>query len=380
VANSDSVLLVANYASNVGYAWWLMENFWVEVAEAAHSKGRRTFLAYPKIDLVPPTVSNAPITLVEQTVRPVGMCTVISGIKLIREHRVRSIYLTDWPAFSPLYAIWRLAGVRSIVMHDHTPGDRPRIGGLRGRFKAIAHRVGWFSCDSYVGVSDYIRQRLIDNWRVPPERALVVRNGIQPFSCRSTERSRIRSELGIPTDAVMVALVSRATYYKGWDFAVRCAAEIVRKHPRTNTRMVFCGDGNDLQAFRSLAIECGVAGLVHFLGRRDDVRSIICSADIAFHPSHGEAMSLATLEFMCAGLPVVVPDRPSVCGIIDSGLTGLTYRANDVSAAADAIVSLCFDRDLRATLGRNARAAMLERYQLTDTNDQFQKIVVPLLV
>lgn len=373
-----AVLLVANYPSDVGYAWWLMENFWAITARAMAVRGRSCFLAYPQINAIPSVIAEAPLTIEQCSLRPRSWRAVMAGLKFIRERSISSIYLTDWPFLSPVYLMWRLAGVRSIVLHDHTPGDRPALRGARAWVKRLLHGAGWFSCDAYVGVSDYIRQRFVDNGCIPAHKTLTVRNGIRAFDC-DCDRAAVRRELGIDEEAFMVVLVSRATYYKGWDFAVRCLARLQAQRPDLNVQMVFCGDGPDLDAFKALASTNGVSARSHFLGRRSDVRSILCAADVALHPSRGEALSLATLEFMCASLPVIVPDRPSVSGVIAQEKTGVVYRAEDVDAAAAAIAALATNRAQKEALGRAARQAMIESYQLDWTNADFAARVVPRL-
>lgn len=378
--SGSAVLLVANYPSDVGYAWWLMEAFWATIASDMAESGRKCLLAYPKINVVPQVVRQAPIEVMEWQVRPRTLGEALRGAVSMRKLGISSVYLTDWPGYSYVYLLWRLAGVRRIVLHDHTPGDRPAIHGPRAWFKSLIHWFRWLSCDSYVGVSDYIRRRFTENGRVPADRCFVVRNGIRTFACEGVDRTEIRTRLGVPASAVLVVLVSRATYYKGWDFAVKCAASLLAQ-VRTDEEVhfVFCGDGPDLDDFRRLAQSLAVSERCHFLGQRDDVREILCGADIAFHPSRGEALSLATLEFMCAGLPVVLPDRPSVSGVLHDGIDGVVYPAEQIVPAAQAIIELARDPEKRRRVGLAASHTVASNYRLEDTLRDIQQVVTARL-
>lgn len=378
MSKRGAVLLVANYPSDVGYAWWLMENFWALIAQEMHRQGRTCLLAYPKVNRVPKQIEQAPLQVLEIDIRPRSLLAALRGGIFLRRHGVGSVYLTDWPGLSWVYLLWRLTGVRTIVLHDHTPGDRPLVRGPRGWLKSLLHRLSVLSCTTYVGVSEYVQRRFSENWRVPPRRCLCVRNGITPFHCEVDDREAVRRSVGVPAGAVMVVLVSRATRYKGWDFAIECLARI-HAAGSCDLHFVFCGDGPNLQEFRQLAQQRGVAERAHFLGRRSDVRNILCAADFAFHPSRGEALSLATLEFMCSGLPVVVPDRPSVCAVIEHEVSGLIYKAEDTSAAVAALTALASDPARRATLGLQARQIALADYTLERTNERFRSAVVALL-
>ena len=53
-----SILCVANWDSNVGYAWWLMESFWVKIAEH-YGNEFNVFLAYPSITIIPEKIKNS---------------------------------------------------------------------------------------------------------------------------------------------------------------------------------------------------------------------------------------------------------------------------------------------------------------------------------
>jgi len=375
------VLLVANYESDVGYAWWLMENFWREIAVAADRRGVRSLLVYPLLRAVPAAVADAPVDLTEFrfSFRTIG--DVWAGLQLIRRCGVRSIYLTDWPYLHWAYALWRLLGVRHIVIHDHTPGDRPRLGGWRALVKRALHAPGVLSATAYIAVSPYIGRRLEENACVPARRCLVVTNGIEPFACDSAQHTAMRARLGVPDTAVLVVMVSRATFYKGLAFAVQCLAAVSRELPAGRQMVaVHCGDGPDRAALEEQAAREGVADRVRFLGRRSDVRDILCAADIAFHPSRGEAMSLSVLEFMCAGLAILTSDLPSVRTAIEPGATGLTYRAEDLESAAAQLRTLVEDASARAVLGAAARAACLEKYTLTATNVAFHTLALPAIL
>lgn len=377
---TDAVLLVANYESDVGYAWWLMENFWHVIAAAAAHDGRTCLLAYPRIGVVPETIRSSPLKVVEFRFSCRSWSDVWRGLALIRKHRIRSVYLTDWPYLHWGYLCWRLAGVRWIVLHDHTPGDRPAVAGMRGALKMGLHALRVFSATSYVAVSDYVGQRLQQNARVPASRCVVVTNGIRAFDCNGADRFAVRDRLGIPRESVLIVLVSRATYYKGLDFAVRCLSVVLQDESlRRRVYAVHCGDGPDLNAFGQTAEAAGIAENFRFLGLRRDVRDILCAADIAFHPSQGEAMSLAVLEFMCAGLAVLTSNRPSVCTAIDPGVSGITYEHGNVDDAVAKLRSLINDPALRLALGAGAAVSSRLRYTLETMNREFMEKVLPRL-
>ncbi len=376
--NRGSVLLVANYESDVGYAWWLMENFWSLIASAARAQGRTCLLAYPRIGEIPEIIRAAPLTSVELRIGRSPWSNVWRGLRFIRQHRVRSVYLSDWPNVHWVYLLWRLAGVRRIVVHMHAGTDRPPVRGIRALAKDALHRARLLSATLYVAPSHYMGTKLRDVARVPAARCTVVTNGIRLFSRDNARQAWTRQRLGVPEDAILIALVGRANFEKGLDFAIRCMARLL-EDPALRGRVfaVHCGDGPDLETLRQLARDANVQENFRFLGRRNDVRDILCAADIAFHPSRREAMALSVLEFLCAGLAVLTSDVPSVSTAVKPGVTGLTYPRENVEEAVAVLRRLIDDPALRRTLGSAAASACRAEYSLETMNRAFVAAVVP---
>lgn len=378
--DAGTVLLVANYESDVGYAWWLMENFWHVIANASAAQGRRCLLAYPRIGAIPELIRSSPIEPIEIGFSCGSWRDVRRGLRFIRARRVRSIYLSDWPHTHWIYLLWRLAGVKRIVLHMHSGGDAPPARGLRAALKDALHALRVLSATLYVAPSSYMGDRLLAAGRVPARRCQVVTNGVRVFDCDPSRRTDVRRRLGIPVDAVLIVLVSRVTYAKGVDFAIACLARLLQdERLRGRVFAVHCGDGPDLPAFEQMIRDAGIPESFRFLGRRDDVREILCAADIAMHPSRSEAMSLAILEFLCAGLAVITSDLPSVSTAIDRGVTGVTYRFGDLQDAVATLRSLVEDAPLRAALGTAAAASCREKYSLDAMNRAFRETVVPAI-
>lgn len=371
-------LMVANYSPDVGYAWWLMEHYWVLIAEFLASRGRRALLAYPARGAIPPHILAAPIDVVwlDYGSRSAAGWQALS--RTVAREGITSLYLTD-RAFSDLrYARLRGLGVQSIVVHDHTPGDRPPIRGMRGWLKARMHRFGPWSANYYVAVSEFVRRRMIDNARVPVERTVVVPNGVTAFQYVETDRAWAREQLGARDGDLVVGMVARANRIKGIEVGIQSARVVLAQEPRA--LFVFVGDGPDLDLFRRLAAEAGVGERFRFLGRRGDARRLMAGFDVGLHPSMSEVgYCLAILEMMNAGLPVIVPDRPSVSGATEPGVTGLWYPPDDVSACGSTILDLLQDSVRRQGLGRAAYLQSLTRYSLARADEAFLSSVANCL-
>lgn len=368
------VLLVGNYSPDAGFAWWLMENFWVQFTEVARARGFEPLLVYPHEGPIPESIREADIPTLTLRFPGRGPRELWRAVRLIRSRRVRCIYLTDRDFWRPAYGLLRAAGARVIVNHDHTPGDRPPIRGVGGLVKAVLRRFRPATCDLQICVSPLIRERAIHNARIPSGRVVVVQNGIEPVECDG-DRSYAHRAFGLPDDATICISAGRAHRYKRIDFMIEVARLCVVEHGLDDLFFLFCGDGPDMQRLQGLARDAGLEDRFLFGGYREDVPRLLCSADMAIHPSKGEAFSLAIVEYMSAGLPVVVPDLPSVSQAIQDGLTGLVYPDGHAEEAARGIIRLARDRAMRERLGKAASADARSRYSLESMNQRFRDVV-----
>jgi len=365
-----NVLLVANWESDVGYAWWLMESFWVAIAERYSSVGSRILLIYPVLNELPAAIEAAPLDVEERRFESSGFLETVRFLLLLRRRRIRNVYLSDSPHLRPLYLLMRLAGVRRIVIHDHTPGDREPTRGWRRTIKRLIREVPWIHADFFVAVTDFVRSRLIENANLPPDRCGVARNGIVPISANESDID-VRRTFGFPDDAVVVVTTGRANRYKGIDFIISLADRIVNQGGMTQVYFLYCGDGPHIGAFRRMSEALGLGPHFTFAGRRGDVRALLGDCDIAIQASHGEVgYSLSILEYMSAGLATLVPDRPSVSLATQHQVTGLVYPPGDLDAAAALIERLVDDPELRRALGERATEVVERRYRLDQTRHQ----------
>jgi glycosyltransferase involved in cell wall biosynthesis len=373
-AKSGVLLLVANYRPDVGYAWWLMENFWIQFAAVASKRGLTPVIAYPTHGTVPDNIQKAGIQTIVLPVPTRGWSGLFAALRFMVRHRVHTIYFTDRQFTSFHHVLYRVAGVRWILNHDHTPGDRPPVRGLKGFLKAVWRRLPLASCDLQICVSPLIRERAVHNARIPARKTAVVQNGIRPFD-HTMDPTYARTTFGLPDDSILVVTVGRAHPYKRIDFVIEAAACHIRRYPDSRAHFVYCGDGPDMPRLRALARQKGLEGRFIFAGNRSDVDKILCSSHIAVHAAQGEAFSLAVLEYMSAGLAVLVPDIPSVSQAVRHGVSGIIYRDGDSEGVAEELSRLIAEPARREALGGAARAEVIERYSFTQMNEAFTRLV-----
>ena len=371
-----NILLVANWDSNVGYAWWLMENFWSKIANEFTNKGYKCFLIYPSISTVPKTIQESPIQIIGHNYADFTLGGLSRLISIIRKNNIGYIYLTDKPETSVLYILFKLCGVKIIFIHDHTPGERTKVTGLKLHIKKLYKRFPFINADTFIAVTDYIRTRMLECSALPAKKCFVAKNGIIPIGRNPEFRYYCHDKFSLPRDSILIISTGRAHRYKRVDLLINAFAKIILENNLPNLYFIYCGEGPHLTDFKELASKLNVDNHFIFTGKRNDVKLLLQSCDIGVQASQGEVgYSLSILEYMSAGLATLVPDNPSVCQSIIDGYDGLYYESNDLSSLCIKLLNVIRDEELRNKLGKTATQSVESNYRLEHTNDNLIKIL-----
>jgi glycosyltransferase involved in cell wall biosynthesis len=220
-----------------------------------------------------------------------------------------------------------------------------------------------------------MRQRNIANGRIPASKCTVVQNGIQPVICDSKKNNGLRESLGVKSSSLLIVTTGRAHPYKRFDLIIQSANLLLKQEPNLDIVFLLIGDGPAMSNLQEMVSQLGIENSVRLLGFRSDVRDLLCISDIALHAALGEGFSLSIIEYMSAGLPVLVPDIPSVSQAITHDLTGLIYSKDNADDIASYIRMLAQDIDKRQAMSNAAKQEANTRYSLEACTNRFIHII-----
>jgi glycosyltransferase involved in cell wall biosynthesis len=192
---------------------------------------------------------------------------------------------------------------------------------------------------------------------ISPEKLVLISNGLDTgrFSESECTRDIVHKNLGLNSGNQGIVTVGNLIPYKGHADLIKALPAILKK--RSNVRLFLVGEDRGIQAeLEHLASSLGVWDRVHFLGRRDDVPSLLMAMDLYVMASHEEGSSNALLEAMAAGLPIVATDVGGNREALDDGNAGLLVPPRDPQALASAIERLLDDAVLRAQVATRAKS------------------------
>ncbi|MGZ8219136.1 glycosyltransferase family 4 protein [Methylomagnum sp.] len=193
----------------------------------------------------------------------------------------------------------------------------------------------------------------------------------------AAERRRVRAELGIPDDHLLVLTIGRYETVKGYDLFLD-ALDLLRRRPHWQ-RLAFAwvGSGTMDDVLRWIGWMLG-RGRVRLLGERGDIPALLDAADLLAHPARFEGMPLVILEAMAKGLPIIAS---GVSGIPEAlAETGLLLPAPDETAdfprqLAEAINALADDAERRHALGAAARERAFAHFTQARMIDDWNALI-----
>ena len=121
--------------------------------------------------------------------------------------------------------------------------------------------------------------------------------------------------------------------------------------------LTLVGTGDAERERRNQAARLGLTDRVHFAGYvpRGEIGAWYMAAHVFVLPSYNEGMSVATLEAMAAGLPIVSSRAPGQSELVIDGVNGFTCEWDDVAGLAAHLRRLAGDRPLARQMGAASR-------------------------
>lgn len=193
----------------------------------------------------------------------------------------------------------------------------------------IPERLTGCCVDLYVAVSDDVGRTHAELCRIPSGKMAVIRNGVDIdgiLAAIPVPRDRIGVE---PGDFVFV-FVGRLTEQKAPLDLVRAFAELPAAY-RTQSKLVFVGDGPLRSDLESKVVAAGLENEVRILGWQDDAIGIIKAANALVLTSRWEGLPNVVLESLAAGIPVIAADVDGVRDLVAAGHRISVFPAGEVS-------------------------------------------------
>jgi glycosyltransferase involved in cell wall biosynthesis len=235
------------------------------------------------------------------------------------------------------------------------------------------------ACSAVVAVSSSTRDALLALGS-GAESITLIRNGVDASRFSPGRSEELRAELLLQADELLVGAVGNIRAPKSYEVLLKAAALVLAQIPQCHFVIVGEGDEAAMQPLLRLRASLGIDERCHFLGFRRCTPALFRNFDVFVSSSRSEGLSLAFLEAMATGLPVVATRSGGPEEVIEPGQSGILVPIEDPAALAAGLQRTLEDTALRARLGAAARQTVVSSFSLESVLAQYAALYDKLLV
>lgn len=286
--------------------------------------------------------------------------------ELIRRERVALIHAHE---FSAIVCGWMLAKMAGVPLVATVHGKNYFWEKWRRRVAyRIVSRYG-----SLVAVSADLKRFICEKVGVAEERVRVIYNGVaaaQPVAYEETQTCK--AELAIVGRYPVLGVVGSLYPVKGHRFLISAMPEIIRRWP--GAVLLVIGRGELEASLKAQAEQLGIGENIHFLGMRQDVPRLLSVLDAFVLPSLSEGLSLALLEAMASGKPVVATAVGGNPELVERGQTGFLAQPQDPGDLVSKLVELLKDAALMQEFSWQGAERVCRFFSIGQMTDQYSAL------
>lgn len=195
--------------------------------------------------------------------------------------------------------------------------------------------------------------------------------GVIPVSC-GIDKSAYTPDL-TPRSDNRIVFVGRITIEKQIDVILRALAKL---DPALDASLEIVGNGDQRAALENLASELGIDDRVTFHGHTTDaeLRATLTRGSVFAIASIAELQSIATMEAMASGLPVVAADAVALPHLVHEGENGYLFEPGDVDALAARLTDVLTQSPEERQAMQQASLDGVEVHDIRKTLDTFERL------
>jgi sugar transferase (PEP-CTERM/EpsH1 system associated) len=300
--------------------------------------------------------------------------------RLFHEHHFDLVHGHNWGALVDTVLAAKLARIRAVVHTQHglDYGFSDAPDHLRSRLRTATKTFACRGVSRIATVSREVARMVTGEWRVPDDKVAVVHNGVRlPARADGPQaRARGRREFEIAETDVLVGTVGIFRPVKDLHTLLEAMALVVRARPRA--RLVMMGEGPQKGELRTAIERLGLASVVRLPGWRRDATELLPALDLFVLSSLSEGISLALLDAMAAGVPVVATRVGGNVEIIEPE-SGVLVPPRSPRELADAMLALIADPARRRALGAGGRERVEAEFSLKQMVGNYEALYAGLV-
>lgn len=262
--------------------------------------------------------------------------------------------------------IGSLAGAKCIINSEHNTSNWQKKNFLLINFyKYTLKYVDIIHC-----ISNSVKYKV--NEFIGGEKLKVIYNGIDIEDFQSKEQKELKDRLLLQQSYPIIGCVSRLDRRKGIEYLIKAVK--ILKEDYVNIKLLLVGDGPERERLSRLVIEFDLTKQVIFTGKIAEVQKYLQLFDLFILPSLQEGLSIAIIEAMASGVPVIASEVDGIPEVITNNSDGILIPPENESEIAYAAKRILEDRNLMNKLVNNAYTKVRNRFDIKKVAIKFQEL------
>lgn len=283
------------------------------------------------------------------------------NIDVLHIHHMSIFILCYWPA--------KLAGVRKIIVTEHTHYD----------IDININKKLYNLCKKYVQRADIVTvihhelgKYFQNNFNIPSEKLKVIPNGVDTFKFSPNEKLDKPNYSPDSNKPIVLGCVARFHPDKDHKNLIE-AVRIALSNSHREIHLLLIGDGILRHDLEKQVEDCNLVKNVTFMGARSDVADLYHELDIFVLPSKTEGVPLVLLEALSSGIPCIATAVGGIPELLQN-TAGICVEKQNSTELANAIVTLVNNEDMRKQLSSQGRTNVLKYYDQDLVFNQYTEL------
>lgn len=239
----------------------------------------------------------------------------------------------------------------------------------------LGRRIMHLGIDKVVAAARGHKDYIAEVERIPHRKIVSIYNGVDPQRFASSLKSEdAKIKLGIPAQSPVVSIIAVLRPDKAHDVFLKAARLVTQSIPEAHFLII--GDGPQRNHLTQLAQTLGINANTHFLGFQRRLGDILAAVDINTLSSkpEQETLSVAAIEAMSVGIPIICTDVGFMREIVIPAKTGYLVPVGDPETLAARLIAVLQDRALLNRLGTEARTLVQRQLSVQHMTRNFENL------
>jgi len=232
-------------------------------------------------------------------------------------------------------------------------------------------------CDRIITVCDIQKNHWMKKYPFLAKHMVTVHNGIDvehyTDNLGDEAKRALRREFGIQESELVIGMVAGLRPEKNHEEVLAAFRRLVQQG--LPVKLLLVGDGERRHFLKTRVQDLSISDQVIWAGFTNEAKKFISIFDVGLLFSHSESFSMAILEMLAMGKPVVAADIGGTKEMIQDGVNGYLVQSRDIDALTDKLKLLLRDPQLRKDLGITARQTVLDNFTKDGMVEKTIKII-----